>query len=99
MPEFEPFDLIFDRGCYHNVRYVDAKGFVESVNRISRPGTRFFVLSCDRDQAPGVREPTMRDDFSELFDFEWIRNSSIFTGKQGESRHASWSVMLHKKAQ
>ncbi len=99
LPEFEPFDLIFDRGCYHNVRYVDAKGFVDSVNRISRPGTRFFVLSCDRDSAPGVREPTMRQDFSELFDFEWIRNSSIFTGKQGESRHASWSVMLRKKGQ
>ncbi len=99
MPEFEPFDLIFDRGCYHNVRYVDAKGFVESVDRISRPGTRFFVLSCDRDSPPGVREPTMRQDFSELFDFEWLRNSSIFTGKQGESRHASWSVMLRKKGQ
>ena len=97
LPELGPFDLIFDRGCYHNVRYVDAKGFVASLDRLSRPGTRVFVLSCDRDRAPGVREPTMRGDFSELFDFEWIRNSTIFTGKEGESRHASWSVMLRKK--
>ncbi len=99
LPKFEPFDLIFDRGCYHNVRYVDANGFVESLDRLSRPGTKFFVLSCDRDSAPGVREPTMRDDFSELFDFQWIRRSNIVTGKEGESRHASWSVMLRKKGE
>lgn len=98
LPELQPFDLIFDRGCYHNVRYVDAKGFVDSVDGVSRPGTRFFVLSCDRDSAPGVREPTMRADFSDLFDFEWIRKSTIFTGKDAERRHASWSVMLRKKA-
>jgi len=97
LPELKPFDLIFDRGCYHNVRYVDAKGFVASLDRLSRPGTRLFILSCDRDRAPGVREATMRADLSELFDFEWIRHSQILTGKGGRSRHASWSVMLRKK--
>ena len=99
LPELEPFDLIFDRGCYHNVRYVDAKGFVASLDRLSRPGTKFFVLSCDRDRAPGVRETTMRDDLSELFDFEWIRKSHIITGKEAKSRHASWSVMLRRKGE
>ncbi|NQT38739.1 MAG: sulfatase-like hydrolase/transferase, partial [Planctomycetes bacterium] len=98
LPGLEPFDLIFDRGCYHNVRYVDAKGFVKSLDQISRPGTRVFVLSCDRDSAPGVREPTMRADFSELFDFEWIRKSNIITGKDAERSHVSWNVMLRKKA-
>jgi len=97
LPDLEPFDLIFDRGCYHNVRYVDAKGFIASLDRLSRPDTRFFVLSLDRDKAPGVREPTMRADFSELFDFDWIRKSTIFTGKDGQKRHTSWSVMLRKK--
>jgi len=97
LPELEPFDLIFDRGCYHNVRYVDAKGFVATLDRLSRPGTKVFVLSCDRDKAPGVREPTMRTDFSELFDFEWIRKSNIVTGKDEKKRHPSWSVMLRKK--
>jgi len=99
LPEMEPFDLIFDRGCYHNVRYVDAKGFVESLDRLSRPGTKYFVLSCDRDRAPGVREPTMREDLSELFDFEWIRKSHINTGKEGKSKHVSWNVMLRKKGE
>ena len=97
LPELEPFDLIFDRGCYHYVRYDDAKGFIESLDRLSRPGTKFFVLSCNRDSAPGVRESTMREDFSELFDFEWVRNSTIFTGKEGKGRLPSWSVMLRRK--
>ncbi len=99
LPEMEPFDLIFDRGCYHNVRYVDARSFVESLDRLSRPGTKFFLLSCDRDKAPGVREPTMRKDLSELFDFEWIRKSQIHTGKEGKKKHASWNVMLRKKGE
>ena len=97
LPELEPFDLIFDRGCYHNVRYVDAKGFVASLDRLARPGTKLFVLSCDRDKAPGVREATMRADFSELFDFQWIRKSNIVTGKDEQKRHPSWSVMLRRK--
>jgi SAM-dependent methyltransferase len=97
LPPMQPFDLIFDRGCYHNVRYVDAEGFVESLDRLSRPGTKFFVLSCNRDRAPGVRERTMREDFSELFDFEWIRKSRIHTGRDGTRKHASWNVMLRRK--
>jgi len=94
LPELEPFDLIFDRGCYHNVRYVDAKTFVQSVRQISKPGTRCLVLSLNRDGPPGVREKHMRDDFSSSFEFEWLRESGIQTGKDGQSRRASWSLML-----
>jgi len=97
LPDLGTFDLIFDRGCYHNVRYVDAKGFVASLDQLCRPGTRCFILSCNRDKAPGVREATMREDLSGLFDFEWIRPSNIITGKDGTKRHASWSVMLKRK--
>lgn len=97
LPELEPFDLIFDRGCYHNVRYVDAATFVKSVRQISKPGTRCFVLSLNRDGPPGVREKHMRDDFSASFDFEWLRESRIQTGKDGQNRRASWSLMLRRK--
>ena len=95
-PELEPFDFIFDRGCYHNVRYVDAAAFMESVRRLSRPGTRFLVLSLNRDGPPGVREEQMRGDFSPLFEFEWLRESGIET-REGEARRPAWSVMLRRK--
>jgi len=96
-PDLEPFDFIFDRGCYHNVRYVDAAGFVESMRRLSRPGTRALILSLNRDGPPGVREEHMRGDFSELFDFEWLRESGIQTGRDGNTLRASWSLMLRRK--
>jgi len=97
LPELEPFDFIFDRGCYHNVRYVDAGAFVESIRRISRPGTRFLVLSLNRDGPPGVREHHMRGDFSSLYEFQWLRDSGIRTGKEGKTRRVSWSAMLRRK--
>ena len=96
LPDLEPFDLIFDRGCYHNVRYVDAAAFVDSVRRISRPGTRFLLLSLNRDGPPGVREHHMRDDLSSLIQFEWLRKSGT-EGQGAGPERPRWSAMLHRK--
>ena len=97
LPDSKPYDLIFDRGCYHNVRYVDATAFVASLKQLTRPGSRCFVLSCNKDKAPGIREKTMRDDFSELFDFEWLRKAKIHVGKNGKHKIDAWSLMLRRK--
>ncbi len=97
LPESKTYDLIFDRGCYHNVRYVDAAGFVASMKQLTRPGSRCFVFSRNEDSAPGIREKTMRDDFSELFDFEWLRKATMHTGINGRNHHDAWSVMLRRK--
>ncbi len=98
LPALEPFDFIFDRGCYHNVRYVDAAGFVESLRRISRPGTRCLILSCQGDESPGVREHHMRADFSSWFEFEWLRPFGI-ERNDGSLRRASWSLMMRRKTE
>ncbi len=97
MPELPPFDFIFDRGCYHNVRYADAEGFVQSLRKLTKPGSRALVLSLNREGPPGVREQHMRKDFSEWFDFEWLRESNIQTGGRGENRRNSWTLMLRRK--
>ena len=96
LPDLQPFDFVFDRGCYHNVRYVDATGFVESLRRLSRPGTRCLVLSLDRDGPPGVREKQMRDDFTTLYEFEWLQDSGV-EDRDGKVRRESWSLMLRRK--
>ncbi len=98
LPELEPFDFIFDRGCYHNVRYVDATGFVEALRQLSQPGTRCLILSCQGDESPGVREHHMRSDFSSLFEFEWLRPFGI-ERNDGSLRRASWSLMMRRKAE
>ena len=96
IPDLEPFDLVFDRGCYHHVHYVDAAGFVQTLRRLTHPGSRCLILSCNNDRPPGVREQHMRDDFSALFDFEWLRDSAI-EGRDGNVRRESWSLLLRRK--
>jgi SAM-dependent methyltransferase len=97
LPDLGTFDLIFDRGCYHNVRYVDAARFVESMRQLMHPGSRALIVSCNRDGPPGVREQTMRDDFAEGFEFVWLKPSEIQTGADAARRHASWSLMLKRR--
>ncbi|MBM4094652.1 MAG: class I SAM-dependent methyltransferase [Planctomycetes bacterium] len=96
LPDLGQFDFFFDRGCYHHVRYVDAAGFQETLRRLARPGTRGLILSCDSDRPPGVREQHMRDDFAELFDIEWLRDSGV-ENRDGTPRRESWSLMLRRK--
>jgi hypothetical protein len=78
------------------VHYVDAAGFVQTLRRLTHPGSRCLILSCNNDRPPGVREQHMRDDFSALFDFEWLRDSAI-EGRDGSVRRESWSLMLRRK--
>ena len=56
----------------------------------------FLLLSLNRDGLPGVREHHMRDDFSSLFQFEWLRRSGTEGQKSGPDR-PRWSAMLHRK--
>jgi SAM-dependent methyltransferase len=97
LPELGTFDLIFDRGCYHNVRYVDAARFVRAMCRLTQTGSRALIVSLNRDGPPGVREPMMREDFSESFDFVWLHESEIQTGADASVRRASWNLMLQRK--
>ncbi|TVS09293.1 MAG: class I SAM-dependent methyltransferase [Planctomycetaceae bacterium] len=97
LPDLGTFDLIFDRGCYHNVRYVDAEGFVRAMCQLTRPGSRALIVSLNRDGPPGIREATMREDFSESFDFVQLQESEIRTGADGGDRRASWFLLLQRK--
>lgn len=96
LPDLGQFDLVFDRGCYHNVRYVDAEGFVASLRGLTRTGSQCLILSCNRDSPPGVREQTMRDDFSAWFDFVWLRDSGV-EGRDGSLRRESWTLLMRRK--
>lgn len=96
-PELEPFDFIFDRGCYHNVRYVDAKGFVKTVEKLSQPGTQIQILSLNRKGPPGIIEETMRGDWKDPFEFKYLKESNIHLGKDGVRKAGSWDALLIRK--
>jgi SAM-dependent methyltransferase len=101
-PELEPFDFIYDRGCYHGVRRQNAAGYVDSVRKLSRPGTRILIMAGNANEEgrygpPRVKEEELRGDFSELFEFERLEETRFDT-KTGEGQGAlGWSVLLKRK--
>jgi SAM-dependent methyltransferase len=102
LPPLEPYDLIFDRGCYHHVCQYDSPGFVKSLRRLSKAGTRVMILAGrpadgNRGGPPRIKEETIRRDFSTLFDVEWLRHIH-FDSRNPNARGASaWSIHLRRK--
>lgn len=103
IPKLEPFDFIFDRGCYHEVRFQDAKAYIDTVRKLSRPGTRFLLLAGNPNELtqkyspPQVTEEEIRADFSSLFDFDWIGETRFETSQPQNLGPLAWSVMMHRK--
>lgn len=95
LPALRPFEFIFDRGCYHNVRYVNAAAFAASLCRVSDLQTRILILSLDEDKAPGVREHLMREDFSAQFEVERLEKGGI--EDRAGNVFPSWSLHLRRK--
>ena len=106
LPKLESFEFIFDRGCYHEVRFDNAAAYVETVRRLSQPGrTRFLLLAGNPNEVPvqyappQVAEEDIRADFSSLFDFEWLKETRFETSNPAARGPLAWSVMLHRKEQ
>jgi hypothetical protein len=95
--------LIFDRGCYHGVRRLDARGYVQTAKQLSHPGSRILILAGNANEQrqygpPRVKEEELRADFSPDFDFvqlETVRFDSVDTQQQGA---LAWFVLLRRKA-
>ncbi|MBN1442705.1 MAG: class I SAM-dependent methyltransferase [Planctomycetes bacterium] len=103
LPAMEPFDLIFDRGCYHHVRQYNAAGYVEAARRLSKPGTLILLLAGSDQRAggggpPRVKEEEIRGDFSELYDIEWLK--AIRFDRPGASGRGAdaWSALMRRKS-
>jgi len=100
-PEMEAFDFVFDRGCYHHVRWVNREGFVSAVSRLTKPGGQFLLLSFraanERAGKPFVKEAQIREDFSATFDFEWLKEMRFDSRSGIENSAPAWTVMMKRK--
>ena len=99
-----PVDFIFDRGCYHGVRRSNAAGYVETVRRLSQPGTQLLILAGNANEErqygpPRVREEELRGDFSASFDFQWLRETRFDSTDPNATGAMAWSAMLRRKAE
>jgi SAM-dependent methyltransferase len=100
-PNLGPFDFIYDRGCYHNVRDQNLEAYIETLRRFSHDGTKLLVLSARRDaQSPagssGVTEEELRFDFSSLFPVEWLRSIILESNEAGVNA-PGWSALLRRE--
>ena len=103
-PNLEPFDFIYDRGCYHVVRDQNLAAYLETLRLFSHPGTWFLLLAARRENQAGVRpsqgvaEEELRYDFLPLFDLEWLRGIRLESNQPGTAP-PGWSALLRRKAE
>jgi SAM-dependent methyltransferase len=98
--DLEPFDFVFDRGCYHCCRRVDFAGYAATLRNVTRPGTRMLCLAGHIDQSsdagiPRVSEADLIREFGPLFDFEHRRPFHFQDAGGVEGPHG-WSVLLKR---
>lgn len=102
-PTLEPFDLIFDRGCYHGVRRQNASRYVEVLEELCRPGGRVLILAGNANESgepygpPRVDETELVDDFAAAFDFEQLREIRFDSADPDDQGALAWSVLLRRK--
>jgi SAM-dependent methyltransferase len=104
-PALGSFDLIFDRGCYHGVRRIDAVGYVRTVTSFIRPGGNVLIIAGNANQPephsgpPRVTETELVSDFTEAFDFVRLREIRFDTANPEVAGAWAWSVLLRRKTQ
>ena len=102
-PILEPFDFIYDRGCYHVVREQNLAAYLETLRRLSHSGSQFLLLAARRDfeaggnGAAGVSEEELRYDFLSLFNMEWLRKTRLEANRPGGIGPPSWAALLRRK--
>jgi len=97
----EPFDFVFDRGCYHCARRVDLAGFLRTVQSLTRAGSRYLVLTGNANEGtdegpPRLHEREIRDELEGLFQIEFIREIR-FEDPGGVDGPLGWSCLMTRR--
>jgi SAM-dependent methyltransferase len=103
-PELEPFDFLYDRGCYHAVRRDYPKEYVAAVRRLTRQGGRILILAGNAKEdspewfagPPRVTEKEIRDDFAEGFKLLSLREIRFDPTPPRSQGALAWSVLLER---
>lgn len=72
----EPFDFVFDRGCYHSLRRAgQLAGYLKTVERLTRAGSKLLVLAGNPDASevggpPRVKAAELCGDFEKAFSLQ-----------------------------
>jgi SAM-dependent methyltransferase len=97
-----PFDFFFDRGCYHVVRREDVTAYLETLRRLTQPGTLGLVLTGNAREPhepgpPVVTEEEIREELGTLFDIVRLREFRFDQVEADGNRILGWSCLLRRK--
>ncbi len=99
---FGPFDFFFDRGCYHVVRRDDVTAYLDTLRRLTRPGTLGLVLAGNAREPhepgpPVVSEEQIRTELGELFDIVQLGEFRFDQVEAVGFSFLGWSCLLRRK--
>ena len=95
-----PFDCLFDLGLYHGIRNRDLVGFLSTLRRVSRPGTRWLSLAGNAmeilpDGPPVVREEEFRAELEPLFRILRVREFRF--DLRPDFQPLAWSILAERR--
>jgi SAM-dependent methyltransferase len=96
-----PYAFFFDRGCYHVVRRTEVQGYIQTLERLSEPGTTGLVLAGNAREPhvpgpPVVDEATLRQELGQLFDIVWLREFRFDSAPGSGESFLAWSCLLRR---
>ncbi len=97
----QPADFVFDRGCYHCVRRVDLPGYLTTLRTLTRPGSKYLVLTGNANEhseqgPPRLHEHEIRADLEGLFAIDFIREIR-FEDAGGLDGPLGWSCLMTRR--
>jgi ubiquinone/menaquinone biosynthesis C-methylase UbiE len=95
------FPFVFDRGCYHCARRVDLPGFLQTLCRVTQPGSKYLMLAGNANEQTGegiprLHEHEIRADLGALFEFDFIREIR-FEDPGGIDGPLGWSCLMKRR--
>ncbi|QGJ70542.1 Class I SAM-dependent methyltransferase [Planctomycetales bacterium 10988] len=96
----EPYDFLFDRGCYHCVRTEDLAGYLKTLRSVSKPGTYFLLLAGNAEEPyeegpPVVSEEELLTELGGLFTFLELERFRFF--HPAGIRPLGWAALMVRK--
>lgn len=96
-----PFDFVFDRGCYHVVRRDNVATYLETLRRLTRPGSLALVLAGNAREPhdpgpPVVSQADIRSELGSLFDAVELREFRFDQVEAVGTRFLAWSRLLRR---
>jgi SAM-dependent methyltransferase len=97
------FDFFFDRGCYHAVRRENVAAYLETLRRLTHPGTLGLILAGNAREPhepgpPVVSEEQIRSELGTLFEIVRLREFRFDQAAEpGVPQFLAWSCLLRRR--